>query len=78
MLLNRNGSVKLCDFGVSGQLDRSIAKTNIGCQSYMAVRSVAPTRLLLDGSLTSLSRYTPARAHQGRISRSPFELHCII
>lgn len=29
--------MKLCDFGVSGQLDRSLAKTNIGCQSYMAV-----------------------------------------
>ncbi len=29
--------IKLCDFGVSGQLERSLAKTNIGCQSYMAV-----------------------------------------
>ncbi|GAA6014986.1 hypothetical protein JCM11491_002383 [Sporobolomyces phaffii] len=36
VLLSRNGAVKLCDFGVSGQLDRSLAKTNIGCQSYMA------------------------------------------
>ncbi|BGP55901.1 MAP kinase kinase Wis1 [Rhodotorula sphaerocarpa] len=36
VLLNSKGAVKLCDFGVSGQLDRSIAKTNIGCQSYMA------------------------------------------
>ncbi|KAK4047130.1 MAP kinase kinase Wis1 [Microbotryomycetes sp. JL201] len=36
ILLNRKGQVKLCDFGVSGQLDRSLAKTNIGCQSYMA------------------------------------------
>ncbi|KAM0791557.1 hypothetical protein ACM66B_006004 [Microbotryomycetes sp. NB124-2] len=36
ILLNRRGQVKLCDFGVSGQLDRSLAKTNIGCQSYMA------------------------------------------
>ncbi|GAA5857714.1 hypothetical protein JCM1840_000878 [Sporobolomyces johnsonii] len=36
VLLNRKGFVKLCDFGVSGQLDRSLAKTNIGCQSYMA------------------------------------------
>ena len=25
------------DFGVSGQLEKSLAKTNIGCQSYMAV-----------------------------------------
>lgn len=37
VLINRKGAVKLCDFGVSGQLDRSLAKTNIGCQSYMAV-----------------------------------------
>lgn len=37
VLANRRGQVKLCDFGVSGQLDRSLAKTNIGCQSYMAV-----------------------------------------
>ncbi|SCV72030.1 BQ2448_4724 [Microbotryum intermedium] len=36
VLINRKGFVKLCDFGVSGQLDRSMAKTNIGCQSYMA------------------------------------------
>ncbi|KAF7731975.1 hypothetical protein EC973_007080 [Apophysomyces ossiformis] len=36
VLVNTSGQVKLCDFGVSGQLDRSLAKTNIGCQSYMA------------------------------------------
>jgi mitogen-activated protein kinase kinase len=37
VLMNRKGELKLCDFGVSGQLERSLAKTNIGCQSYMAV-----------------------------------------
>ncbi|PCH43813.1 kinase-like protein [Wolfiporia cocos MD-104 SS10] len=36
VLVNRKGNIKLCDFGVSGQLERSLAKTNIGCQSYMA------------------------------------------
>ncbi|PFH53848.1 hypothetical protein AMATHDRAFT_73256 [Amanita thiersii Skay4041] len=36
VLVNRNGDIKLCDFGVSGQLEKSLAKTNIGCQSYMA------------------------------------------
>ncbi|KAF8302628.1 MAP kinase, partial [Clavulina sp. PMI_390] len=36
MLVNRKGEIKLCDFGVSGQLEKSLAKTNIGCQSYMA------------------------------------------
>ncbi|GJN90943.1 hypothetical protein Rhopal_003957-T1 [Rhodotorula paludigena] len=39
-LVNMKGEVKLCDFGVSGQLDRSLAKTNIGCQSYMAFREL--------------------------------------
>jgi len=37
VLANLKGQVKLCDFGVSGQLEKSLAKTNIGCQSYMAV-----------------------------------------
>lgn len=37
VLVNSEGQVKLCDFGVSGQLVQSMAKTHIGCQSYMAV-----------------------------------------
>ncbi|KAH8119116.1 kinase-like domain-containing protein [Phellopilus nigrolimitatus] len=36
VLVNKKGDIKLCDFGVSGQLEKSLAKTNIGCQSYMA------------------------------------------
>ncbi|KAI9293985.1 MAP kinase [Neoconidiobolus thromboides FSU 785] len=36
ILVNSKGEVKLCDFGVSGQLVMSMAKTHIGCQSYMA------------------------------------------
>ncbi|GEQ66339.1 hypothetical protein JCM33374_g2 [Metschnikowia sp. JCM 33374] len=36
ILVNSLGKVKLCDFGVSGNLVASLAKTNIGCQSYMA------------------------------------------
>jgi len=36
ILVNSKGDVKLCDFGVSGNLVASLAKTNIGCQSYMA------------------------------------------
>lgn len=46
ILVSTNGSVKLCDFGVSGNLVASIARTNIGCQSYMAperIKSVNPT-----------------------------------
>ncbi|RPB23191.1 kinase-like protein [Terfezia boudieri ATCC MYA-4762] len=41
ILINTNGEIKLCDFGVSGNLVASIAKTNIGCQSYMAPERIA-------------------------------------
>lgn len=41
ILVNTRGDVKLCDFGVSGNLVASIAKTNIGCQSYMAPERIS-------------------------------------
>lgn len=44
ILINRRGQVKICDFGVSGNLVASKAKTNIGCQSYMA-----PERISIEG-----------------------------
>ena len=38
MLLDRDGSVKLCDFGISGRLVDSQAFTrNAGCAAFMAV-----------------------------------------
>jgi len=37
ILLNRNGSVKMCDFGISGHLVNSLAKTQVGTQNYMGV-----------------------------------------
>ena len=38
ILMDRRGSIKLCDFGISGQLVDSIAKTrDAGCRPYMAV-----------------------------------------
>ncbi|KAI9814250.1 MAG: hypothetical protein M1827_003416 [Pycnora praestabilis] len=42
ILVNSRGQIKVCDFGVSGNLVASIAKTNIGCQSYMAPERIAP------------------------------------
>lgn len=41
ILANTRGQIKICDFGVSGNLVASIAKTNIGCQSYMAPERIA-------------------------------------
>ena len=41
ILINSNGDVKMCDFGISGHLVDSVAKTmEAGCKPYMAVSSV--------------------------------------
>lgn len=38
ILINRSGEVKMCDFGISGRLVDSVAKTkDAGCKPYMAV-----------------------------------------
>ena len=37
IVITRNGQVKLCDFGVSGVLEGSVAETFTGTQFYMAV-----------------------------------------
>ena len=38
ILIDRKGCVKMCDFGISGYLVNSIAKTiDAGCKPYMAV-----------------------------------------
>ncbi|KAM4065289.1 kinase [Hirsutella rhossiliensis] len=41
ILINTRGQIKICDFGVSGNLVASIARTNIGCQSYMAPERIS-------------------------------------
>lgn len=38
ILCNSNGDIKLCDFGVSGELVNSIANTFVGTSIYMSVR----------------------------------------
>ena len=39
ILVNSRGEIKLCDFGVSGQLINSQANSFVGTRSYMAVSS---------------------------------------
>ena len=38
ILINKRGEIKLCDFGIAGELVNSLAKTDIGCRPYLAVR----------------------------------------
>ena len=53
ILINRNGQVKICDFGISGNLVDSVAKTiDAGCKPYMAVSRLQSSKfsLLLCGA----------------------------
>ncbi|RZF46720.1 hypothetical protein LSTR_LSTR002583 [Laodelphax striatellus] len=44
ILVNRKGEVKMCDFGISGYLVDSVAKTiDAGCKPYMAPERIDPT-----------------------------------
>ena len=37
ILANTKGDIKICDFGVSGELINSIANTFVGTSTYMSV-----------------------------------------
>jgi mitogen-activated protein kinase kinase len=37
ILVNTAGEIKICDFGVSGELINSIANTFVGTSTYMSV-----------------------------------------
>jgi serine/threonine protein kinase len=63
VLVNRQGVIKLCDFGVSGQLEKSLAKTNIGCQSYMAV-SLSRVKSLFERSDVPFPSPNASRANR--------------
>lgn len=45
ILINKHGIIKLCDFGISGYLVNSVAKTyEAGCRPYMAPERIDPPR----------------------------------
>lgn len=41
ILVNSRGEIKLCDFGVSGQLIDSMANSFVGTRSYMSVSTIS-------------------------------------
>lgn len=48
LLMNKRGDIKLCDFGVSGYLVKSAAKTYVGSMTYMAPERVRANHESLD------------------------------
>lgn len=44
VLFNSQGQIKICDFGVSGELINSIADTFVGTSTYMSVSVELPTQ----------------------------------
>ncbi|BHF73575.1 Dual specificity mitogen-activated protein kinase kinase 3 [Sparganum proliferum] len=42
ILVDRLGRVKVCDFGISGELTNSLAKSNIGTHNYLAPERIDP------------------------------------
>lgn len=55
ILLNAQGQIKLCDFGVSGELINSIADTFVGTSTYMSVSLLQTCRIETDGCLSLLA-----------------------
>ncbi|KAK5085254.1 MAP kinase kinase Wis1 [Lithohypha guttulata] len=53
ILVNTKGQVKICDFGVSGNLVASMARTNIGCQSYMAPERISGGGMAAAGAVAT-------------------------
>lgn len=43
MLTDRNGLVKVCDFGISGEIIKSTAPTNVGSNRYLAPERINPS-----------------------------------
>ncbi len=54
ILVSIDGAFKLCDFGISGKLVDSIAKTmDVGCRPYMAPERIDPCKASLGYTILS-------------------------
>lgn len=68
VLINTLGQVKMCDFGISGYLVDSVAKTmDAGCKPYMAVsamfweifNAICPITISLKSALKTVGERFP-------------------
>lgn len=53
VLVNSKGSIKLCDFGVSGELINSVADTFVGTSTYMAPERIQGERYTVKSDVWS-------------------------
>lgn len=44
ILINKKGEIKLCDFGIAGELVNSFLATDIGCKPYLAPERINPIK----------------------------------
>ncbi|TKA61937.1 hypothetical protein B0A49_10956, partial [Cryomyces minteri] len=54
VLVNSRGSVKLCDFGVSSELDNSVADTFVGTGTYMAPERIQGSKYTVKSDVWSV------------------------
>ncbi|KAJ3992935.1 Pkinase-domain-containing protein [Lentinula boryana] len=54
MLCNSNGEIKICDFGVSGELINSIADTFVGTSTYMSPERIQGAQYTVKSDVWSL------------------------
>uniref|UniRef100_A0A8D2MU71 mitogen-activated protein kinase kinase n=1 Tax=Zonotrichia albicollis TaxID=44394 RepID=A0A8D2MU71_ZONAL len=88
VLINTQGQVKMCDFGISGYLVDSVAKTmDAGCKPYMAPERINPELNQKGYSVKSdiwslgITMVRPPGGHQGHLGvarvtwGSPWQVH---
>ena len=69
VLVNSKGAIKLCDFGVSGELVNSIADTFVGTSTYMAPERIQGAKYTVKSDVWSLGLMVMELA----IGRFPFD-----
>ena len=69
VLVNHYGDIKLCDFGVSGELVNSIADTFVGTSTYMAPERIQGARYSIKSDVWSFGLTLMELA----IGRFPFD-----
>ena len=73
ILVNSLGEIKLCDFGVSGQLIDSMANSFVGTRSYMAVSRLSVKHTVYIEVLQSLKTFSSECAQRAFFTRKSID-----